>query len=60
MQEAVILIERLRTYYNTVRLHSSLDYRPPAPENWVIDISLKPDLTFSPKTDPNKMLVLKL
>ncbi|WP_417253573.1 integrase core domain-containing protein [Celeribacter sp.] len=28
--EAQILIEQWRIHYNTVRLHSSLDYRPPA------------------------------
>jgi transposase InsO family protein len=26
------LIERWRRHYNQVRPHSSLDYRPPAPE----------------------------
>ena len=30
--EARVLIERWRTHYNTVRLHSSLGYKPPAPE----------------------------
>jgi putative transposase len=30
--EARVLVERWRTVYNTVRPHSSLDYRPPAPE----------------------------
>ena len=30
--EAKVLIERWRREYNTVRPHSSLDYRPPAPE----------------------------
>lgn len=30
--EAMILIERWRVQYNTVRPHSSLGYRPPAPE----------------------------
>ena len=30
--EARVLIEQWRVYYNTVRLHSSLGYRPPAPE----------------------------
>jgi len=41
MAEASVLIERWRTYYNTVRPHSSLYYRPPAPEFKVMDISLK-------------------
>ena len=30
--EAKILMERWKLHYNTVRLHSSLGYRPPAPE----------------------------
>ena len=30
--EARVLAERWRTHYNTVRPHSSLGYRPPAPE----------------------------
>jgi putative transposase len=31
-KEAQILIERWRREYNTVRPHSALGYRPPAPE----------------------------
>jgi len=31
-KEAQILIERWRRHYNTVRPHSALGYRPPAPE----------------------------
>jgi transposase InsO family protein len=30
--EMKVLVERWRTHYNTVRPHSSLGYRPPAPE----------------------------
>jgi putative transposase len=30
--EAQVLIEQWRVHYNTVRPHSSLGYRPPAPE----------------------------
>ena len=30
--EAKVLIEHWRVHYNTVRPHSSLGYRPPAPE----------------------------
>ncbi len=33
MLEAKVLIERWRVRYNTVRPHSSLGYRPPAPES---------------------------
>ena len=32
MKEAKVLIENWRREYNTLRPHSSLDYRPPAPE----------------------------
>ncbi len=32
LQEAKVLIERWRQEYNTIRPHSSLGYRPPAPE----------------------------
>ena len=30
--EAQVLVERWRRHYNTVRPHSALGYRPPAPE----------------------------
>ena len=32
LKEAKVLIERWRHHFNTVRPHSSLGYRPPAPE----------------------------
>ncbi len=32
LAEAKVLIERWRRHYNTARPHSSLGYRPPAPE----------------------------
>ncbi|MFT3968662.1 MAG: transposase, partial [Sphingobium sp.] len=32
LAEAKVLIEAWRRHYNTVRPHSSLRYRPPAPE----------------------------
>ena len=35
--EAKVLIERWRVQYNTTRPHSSLGYRPPAPEALLID-----------------------
>ena len=35
MKEIRVLAERWRIHYNTVRPHSSLGYRPPAPETWV-------------------------
>ena len=33
LKEAQILIEQWRIHYNTIRPHSSLGYRPPAPES---------------------------
>ncbi len=32
LREAEVLTERWRRHYNTVRPHSALGYRPPAPE----------------------------
>jgi putative transposase len=34
LTEAKVLIERWRQEHNTIRPHSSLGYRPPAPEAW--------------------------
>jgi transposase InsO family protein len=31
LREARVVIEKWRTHYNTIRPHSSLSYRPPAP-----------------------------
>jgi len=36
LHEAKVLIERWRIHYNTVRPHSALGYRPPAPEAWQV------------------------
>ena len=35
LKEAKVLIEKWRREYNTFRPHSSLNYRPPAPEAWL-------------------------
>ncbi len=35
LKEARVLAERWRVYFNTERPHSSLGYRPPAPEVWI-------------------------
>jgi len=32
LKEAQVVIEQWRKHYNTVRPHSSLGYRPPAPQ----------------------------
>jgi len=45
LREAQVLIERWRVFYNTVRPHSSLGYRPPAPET----LLLKEDLPIQRK-----------
>jgi putative transposase len=53
LREAQVLIERWRRHYNTVRPHSSLGYRPPAPETILppaLDLSyasLRPDRTLA-------------
>jgi transposase InsO family protein len=53
--EAKVLIERWRVQYNTVRPHSSLGYRPPAPAAvWVgrKDVGVPPTIEgFSPPED---------
>jgi len=38
IKEIRILAERWRIRYNTIRPHSSLGYRPPAPESWQTEI----------------------
>jgi transposase InsO family protein len=40
LKEAQVLIEMWRTQYNTVRPHSALGYRPPAPDAFVIQPAL--------------------
>ena len=41
LKEARILIEDWRKQYNTVRPHSALGYRPPAPES-IVPIDQRP------------------
>jgi transposase InsO family protein len=36
LREAKVLTARWRQEYNTIRPHSSLGYRPPAPETWAV------------------------
>ncbi|MCQ0093974.1 IS3 family transposase [Roseovarius sp. M141] len=43
LREAQILIERWRRHYNTIRPHSSLRYRPPAPES-ILPIDQRPTM----------------
>ncbi len=47
LAEARVLIEQWRKHYNTVRPHSSLGYRPPAPEI-VMSRGLMPTSTPGP------------
>ena len=51
--EAKVLIERWRVEYNTIRPHSSLGYRPPAPE------AIQPWLNSSRRSLPNKNFLNK-
>ena len=37
IKELRVLAERWRAHYNTIPPHSSLGYRPPAPEAWLTD-----------------------
>ena len=47
LQEAKVIIESWRWHYNTVRPHSSLGYRPPAPEVLVPASRLAPRPTLN-------------
>ena len=38
LKEATVVIEQWRKHYNTVRPHSSLNYRPPAPQTTLPEI----------------------
>lgn len=48
LREAHVLIERWRQHYNTVRPHSSLGYRPPAPETVLPPASILAYATLQP------------
>ena len=53
LTEAKVLIERWRQEYNTIRPHSSLGYKPPAPEVLVVaplagSVSLRTLATLRP------------
>jgi len=45
LKEAQILIERWRKDDNHIRPHSSLGYRPPAPQAWLLSTSMQLGLT---------------
>ena len=44
LREARVLIERWRHHYNTIRPHSALGYRPPAPETVITKGPIRPAL----------------
>ena len=48
LHEAKVLIERWRRHYNAVRPHSSLGYRPPAPETILPPASALPYAALRP------------
>ena len=54
LAEAKVLIEQWRRHYNTVRPHSSLGYRPPAPEVVLTMPSMLPDLSGPTGSAPPK------
>ena len=50
LQEARVVIERWRREYNTIRPHSALGYRPPAPET--ITVAEAVSATLHPPQQP--------
>jgi len=59
VQEAKVLIERWRQHYNTVRPHSSLGYRPPAPETILSSPAVPAYATLRPaQQGPNQRTIL--
>ena len=66
MKEIRVLAERWRIHFNTVRPHSSLGYRPPAPEAWMAKTArreemalatLLPSLPAESCNDPKQQIV---
>jgi hypothetical protein len=56
--EAKVLIEGWRVEYNTRRPHSSLGYRPPAPETVLVDPSAFAPLQPSETATSQSLMVL--
>ena len=52
LKEAKVLIEQWRHHYNTVRPHSALGYRPPAPEAILPNVSVTHYATIRPALMP--------
>jgi len=53
-QEAQVLIERWRRHFNTIRPHSPLNYRPPAPK------AILPEMARSPYLETVRTLSMQL
>ncbi len=47
MKEIRVLAERWRVHYNTVRPHSALGYKPPAPQAWAGAAGTKMNTAFN-------------
>jgi hypothetical protein len=62
LKEAQIVIEQWRVHYNTVRPHSSLGHRPPAPETALLPSPLPPLLRRQQKNQKSvtEHLVLRM
>jgi transposase InsO family protein len=56
LAEAKILLEQWRRHYNTQRPHSSLGYRPPAPEVFLPVLPWSPNGSGSTGSSPGSML----
>lgn len=52
LREAQVVIESWRRHYNTVRLHGSLGYKPPAPEVFVPAMAARAALQPQPAPPP--------
>lgn len=52
LKEATVLVERWRIEYNTVRPHSSLGYRPPAPQGVTARVADSSPSPFAALTPP--------
>ena len=57
LREAQIMIESWRRHYNTIRPHSALGYRPPAPEIIVPDLTAWPAAQSRPASPTTLRLV---
>ncbi len=56
--EAQVLIEQWRRHFNTVRPHSALGYRPPAPEVAMPTLAVPPPRTGPAGSSPPPAAVL--